>query len=147
MFLSGSGSRITLVWMGYERRSGWKRQKGTGGSSRDRSRMERLKTKARDTVAVNNIGTEPNDPLAYAPGSEHHRPTMSNLGGHGGQLERERYRIALFKQYLANHSTCSTFVTVGRSIIYLGSLVTTRLTIDRVFLSNSLTGFTYKTTF
>ena len=49
---------------------------------------ERRKTKARDNVAVNTIGTEPNDPLAYAPGLEHHQRTMSKLGGQGGQLER-----------------------------------------------------------
>ena len=33
---------------------------------------------------------EPNAPLAYAPGTELHRPIMSTIGGHGVQLERER---------------------------------------------------------
>ena len=31
---------------------------------------------------------KPSDPLAYAPGLEHHHLTMSTLGGHGLQLER-----------------------------------------------------------
>ena len=51
--------------------------------------MESQNNKARDTVVVNNIVTGPNSPLASAPGSEHHCPTMSKLGGHGGQLEIE----------------------------------------------------------
>ena len=42
---------------------------------------------ARDIVVVNTTGTESNARLAYAPGSEHHFLTMSNLGGHGIQLE------------------------------------------------------------
>ena len=42
---------------------------------------------------VNTIGTEPNAPLTYALGSEHHHPIMSKLGGHGGRLERERYTM------------------------------------------------------
>ena len=36
------------------------------------------------------LRTEPNSPLAYAPVLELHRPIMSTLGAHGGQLERER---------------------------------------------------------
>ena len=38
---------------------------------------------------INTIGTEPNDPLSYAPGSEHQHLNMSMVGGHGGQLDRE----------------------------------------------------------
>ena len=38
------------------------------------------------------IGTEPNARLAYDLGSEHHKPTMSTLGGHRGRLEKERQR-------------------------------------------------------
>ena len=38
----------------------------------------------------NTLGTEPSDPLAYGPGSEHHRPIMSIIGGHGGRLEIDR---------------------------------------------------------
>ena len=41
-------------------------------------------------VADKTIWTEPNDPLAYVTGSEHHHPTISKILGHGGQLERER---------------------------------------------------------
>ena len=37
----------------------------------------------------NTLGMDPNAPLAYAPGSELHHPTMSVLGGHGGQLDRD----------------------------------------------------------
>ena len=33
----------------------------------------------------NNLGVEPNDPLAYDPGLELNRPTMIILGGYGGQ--------------------------------------------------------------
>ena len=38
---------------------------------------------------INAIGTEPNDPISYAPGLEHQHPNMSMVGGHGGQLEIE----------------------------------------------------------
>ena len=34
-----------------------------------------------DTVSVNSIGTEPNYPLDYVTGLEHHCLTMSKLGG------------------------------------------------------------------
>ena len=36
------------------------------------------------------LGTEPNAPLAYDPGLEHHQPIMSTFGEPGGRLERER---------------------------------------------------------
>ena len=52
--------------------------------------MERFKTKAKDNLMVNTVGTEPNSPISYAPGSEHHHLTMSTIGRHGGQLEKER---------------------------------------------------------
>ena len=48
------------------------------------------KNKASYSVYVDTIWTEPNAPLAYAPGLEHHRPTMSKLRGHGVRLERDR---------------------------------------------------------
>ena len=38
-----------------------------------------------DTVVTTTLGTEPNDPLVYAPGLELHHPIMSKLGEHGGQ--------------------------------------------------------------
>ena len=56
----------------------------------ERRWRERFNTKARYTVAVITIVTEPNAPLTYAPGSEHHHLIMSKLGGHGGRLERDR---------------------------------------------------------
>ena len=46
-----------------------------------------LDTKARDTVAFNTIGTEPNSHLASDPGSEHHHLDTSEIGVNGGQLE------------------------------------------------------------
>ena len=53
----------------------------TWWSGQYRGEIERCKTKAKDTVAVNTIGMEPNAPLAYDQGSEHHHPTMSIIGG------------------------------------------------------------------
>ena len=38
-----------------------------------------------DNVANATLGTEPNAPLAYALGLEHHHPIMSMLGEPGGQ--------------------------------------------------------------
>ena len=40
-----------------------------------------------DTAENITLGTEPNAPLAYAPGLELHHPIMSTLGAHGVQLE------------------------------------------------------------
>ena len=34
---------------------------------------------------------EPNDPLAYVPGLEHHHPIMAMIGEPGDQLYREIY--------------------------------------------------------
>ena len=39
-------------------------------------------------VANVTLGTDPNDPLSYAPGLEHHYPIMSTLGETRVQLER-----------------------------------------------------------
>ena len=39
------------------------------------------------------LGTEPNAPLAYAPGFEHHHPIMSMLVETEGQLEIEIYDL------------------------------------------------------
>ena len=72
------------------RRCRWQRWKGNKGSGRERIWRERHKTKAKDTVAVNTIETNPNTPLSYALGSEHHCPNMIRIEDHGGQLERVR---------------------------------------------------------
>ena len=40
-----------------------------------------------DNVAHVTVGTEPNNPLAYAPGLQYHHPIRSSPGGPGGQLE------------------------------------------------------------
>ena len=40
-------------------------------------------------MAVNTIGMESNSRLAYDMGSEHHLTTISKLGGHGEQLDKE----------------------------------------------------------
>ena len=45
------------------------------------------------TVANVILGTEPNAPLAYAPGSELHNPIISILGGYGGRLDIYIYSI------------------------------------------------------
>ena len=46
------------------------------------------------------LGTESNSPLAYAPVLELHHIIISTLGGHGGQLERERnYYTFIFILY------------------------------------------------
>ena len=42
-----------------------------------------------DNVANATLGTEPNAPLAYATGLEHHHPIMSKLGDPGGRSYRE----------------------------------------------------------
>ena len=63
-----------------------RRQRGTWGIWRERIHRQKQKTKASEIVAVNTIGMEPNDPLAYAPGSEHQIPNMSTLGEHTGWL-------------------------------------------------------------
>ena len=52
--------------------------------------MDRWKTKEKDDLMVNTIVTEPNAPIVYAPGSEHHHLTMSKIGRHGYQLDIER---------------------------------------------------------
>ena len=65
---------------------------GGGGWSRMGGRGESNTAGITDRSRVTNVtlGTEPNDPLAYDPGLEIHHLIMSNLGGGGGQLERER---------------------------------------------------------
>ena len=42
------------------------------------------------TIATVILDTEPNAPLACAPGLELHHPITSMLGGHGGHLDRYR---------------------------------------------------------
>ena len=43
-----------------------------------------------DNLAHVTIGTEPNAPLDYDPGLEHHHPIISNIGEHICRLDRER---------------------------------------------------------
>ena len=38
-----------------------------------------------DNILTTTLGTDPNLPLAYAPGLELHHPIMSKLGAHVGQ--------------------------------------------------------------
>ena len=56
------------------------------GSGRKKRHKYTQNTKARDTVAVNAIGTETNTPIAYIMGPKHHLLIMSKLGDHQGQL-------------------------------------------------------------
>ena len=68
--------------------SGGRTEGGGGGDGwvGDGERLSRWE----DNVANLTVGTEPNAPLAYAPGLEHHHPIISTLGEPGGRLERER---------------------------------------------------------
>ena len=43
------------------------------------------------TYHIITLETEPNDPLAYAPGTKLHRPIMSMLGVNGGRLDTYIY--------------------------------------------------------
>ena len=63
------------------------------------------------------LWTEPNDPLAYAPGLEVHHPIMSTLKAHGVQLERERYSSSL--------SSIETMATVPSTSPLLISIMST----------------------
>ena len=59
---------------------------GGGGDGRDGGRD--MLSRWEYNVANVTLGTDPNDPLSYAPGLEHHYPIMSTLGETRGQLER-----------------------------------------------------------
>ena len=63
--------------------------RGNWGRGQERGRSDRWKNKAKDDLMVNTIGTEPNAPIVYAPGSEHHHLTMSKIGRHGYRLDIE----------------------------------------------------------
>ena len=65
---------------------------GGGGDGRERDSNGRL-IKWDDAVTIITLGTELKDPLAYDPGLELHHTSMSTLGDHGEQLERERERL------------------------------------------------------
>ena len=44
--------------------------------------------RCRDYCSIfNTLGTDSSATIAYAPGSEHHYPTMSTIWVHGGRLE------------------------------------------------------------
>ena len=56
-----------------------------GGGGGDRWDVDRYRLSWwEDNVENFNLGTEPNAPLAYAPGLELHYPIISTLGGHIG---------------------------------------------------------------
>ena len=57
---------------------------------------------------------DPNDPLAYAPGLEIHHPTMSMLGGHGGQLER--YSVCVLSPWCIKEEWCSLYISHTKSL-------------------------------
>ena len=59
-----------------------------------RGRIDTRNTKAGGLMYIYNaLGTEPSYQQASEIGSKPHRPTISILGGHGGQLERDRVSI------------------------------------------------------
>ena len=80
------GKRIVWIWWGCERRLR-RRNIPRGGGERDRRDGDGRLIKWDDTAENIILGTEPNAPLAYAPGLELHHPIMSTLGAHGVQLE------------------------------------------------------------
>ena len=51
-----------------------------------------------DNLSKVTLGTEPNDPLNYSPGLEHHYPIMSALGYIGGQLDRDIYILHIISE-------------------------------------------------
>ena len=59
---------------------------GWGGGVGQRQRRVNL---GEDNISNITLGTEPNSPLVYALGLEHHHPIMSTLGKLEGILERE----------------------------------------------------------
>ena len=65
------------------------RKEGGGGDRRDGNRDRIICLE--DNIANIILGTEPNTPIAYDPGLEHHHLIMSMLGDPRGRLERERY--------------------------------------------------------
>ena len=69
------------------------RKEGGGGDGWDSNEDGRIIRWAYTVVNVI-LGTEHNVPLASTPGLELYHPIMSMLGGHGGQLEREREIIS-----------------------------------------------------
>ena len=64
---------------------------GGGGGGGIRTRKRRTQTKlGEDNVENLTLRTDPNAPLTYAPGLEHHHQIISTLGDTGGQLKIER---------------------------------------------------------
>ena len=62
---------------------GMDRREGGDGQDRDGDRLSLWEY----NVAKIALVTEPNDPLAYAPGLEHRQPIVSTCGEPGGRLE------------------------------------------------------------
>ena len=84
----GGGSRTDCIWRGCGRRiRRWNiRSGGEDRQERERGGLSWWE----DNIAHVTLGTDPNAPLAYAPGLELHHPIMSMLGEYRGRLERER---------------------------------------------------------
>ena len=57
-----------------------------GGVGEGRGENREILSRWEDNEAKLTLGMDPNDPLAYAPGLEHHHPIMSMLGEPGGRL-------------------------------------------------------------
>ena len=64
---------------------GWDADGGLGGGSGRNGDGDGRIIRWEYTVANVILGTEPDVPLAYAPGLELHHLIMSILGGHGGR--------------------------------------------------------------
>ena len=64
-----------------------------------------------------------NAPLSYDTLLELHHPIMSNLGGHGGRLERERSRVFVLFKKGVNFSVKSYFAFVNKYLFKILSPV------------------------
>ena len=86
------------MWKGCGHQLGRGTDGGVGGDGRDGDRDRYGLSLWEDNVSKTTLGTEPNAPLAYDPGLEHHYPITITIGDPGGQLyiERERYTSQYF---------------------------------------------------
>ena len=93
------GSRVAKRWWDQDGldlegmwAAAWEAEKTEGGEETDGTETETDLISGKDTVANVILGTEPNSSLASAPGLELHHLIINMVGGHRGQLERERDR-------------------------------------------------------
>ena len=83
--------------------SGGRTDGGGGGNIRDRDGLNWWE----DNIANITLGTEPNDPLAYAPVLQHNHPAISTLVDPRDGLERERYTTLINTREMNPIPSCS----------------------------------------